>query len=118
MIATIWQQAWDICSHLFSSRELMATLGKPEYTLAAFVVLNLVVFTETGLLLGFFLPGDSLLVTAGLVCYLSGWSLPLLLVTLCIAAVVGDSVGYAIGFKSGPKIFTREKSLFFCAITC
>ncbi len=103
-----------VFSNLFNSPELMKTLGEPQYTLAAFVILNLIVFTETGLLIGFFLPGDSLLVTAGLVCATSaGWNLPLLLVTLCLAAILGDSVGYYIGFKTGPKIFCREKSFFF-----
>jgi membrane-associated protein len=53
------------------------------------------------------------LVTAGLVCVGSSWSLPLLLVTLSLSAIVGDSVGYMIGFKTGPRIFCREKSLFF-----
>ncbi len=60
----------------------MATLAKPEMTVAAFIALNLIVFTETGLLIGFFLPGDSLLVTAGLVASSTGWNLPLLIVTL------------------------------------
>src|SRR3954453_4310874 len=91
----------------------MAVLRRPDLTIAAFIVLNLVVFTETGLLVGFCLPGDSLLVTAGLVCYHSGWNLPLLLVTLCIAAIVGDSVGYLIGLRTGPRIFNREESLLF-----
>src|SRR5205823_1382836 len=81
--------------------------------LAAFLVLNLVVFTETGLLVGFFLPGDSLLVVAGIVAHECDWSLPLLLGTLCLAAVLGDSVGFLIGLKTGPKIFTREESLLF-----
>jgi membrane-associated protein len=107
----------EVFSNLFNSHELMITLGKPEYILVSFVILNLIVFVETGLLVGFFLPGDSLLVTAGLVCASSpGWGwplLPVLLITLCIAAIVGDSVGYFIGFKSGPKIFCREKSFFF-----
>jgi membrane-associated protein len=104
----------EVFRNLFNSHELMITLGKPEYIIASFVILNLIVFTETGLLIGFFLPGDSLLVTAGLVCYLApGWSLPLLLVTLCLAAIVGDSLGYYIGNKTGPKIFCREKSFFF-----
>ncbi len=103
----------QVFRNLFNSRALMEILGRPEYTLAAFVVLNLIVFVETGLLIGFFLPGDSLLVTAGLVCSQSGWSLPLLLVTLSMAAIIGDSVGYTIGFKTGPRIFCREKSLFF-----
>ena len=81
--------------------------------------LALVVFAETGLLVGFFLPGDSLLVTAGLYCTSANpTQAPLLdIVTLNLAvigaAIVGDTVGYWIGAKSGPKIFTREQSLFF-----
>jgi membrane-associated protein len=97
----------------FDSRGLMHTLGRPQFVVAAFIALNLIVFTETGLLIGFFLPGDSLLVTAGVVCWSADWNLPLLLITLSISAIVGDSVGYAIGLKAGPKIFNREKSFFF-----
>src|SRR5215831_3419246 len=77
-----------------------------------------VVFAETGLLVGFFLPGDSLLVTAGVFCTSVAGEAPLLnIVTLnlvvIVAAIVGDTVGYWIGAKAGPKIFTREQSLFF-----
>jgi membrane-associated protein len=78
-----------------------------------------VVFAETGLLVGFFLPGDSLLVTAGVFCTsATPGEAPLLnIVTLClvliVAAIAGDTVGYWIGAKAGPKIFTREQSLFF-----
>jgi membrane-associated protein len=105
----------QIVQNLFNSRGLMETLGQPEYTVAAFITLNLIVFVETGLLVGFFLPGDSLLVTAGLICAspVCGWHVGLLILTLCVAAITGDSVGYSIGFKAGPKIFCREKSLFF-----
>jgi len=103
----------QIFQNLFNSHELMKILQKPEFTILSFVALNLIVFVETGLLVGFFLPGDSLLVTAGLVCAGAEWSLPLLLVTLCLAAILGDSVGYMIGWKTGPKIFCREKSFFF-----
>ncbi len=102
-----------ILQNLFNSRELMKVLGEREYVLLAFVALNVIVFTETGLLFGFFLPGDSLLVVAGVVCYAAGWNLPLLLVTLGLSAIVGDSVGYAIGYRVGPRIFNREKSWFF-----
>lgn len=105
-----WMQ---ILKNLFNMRALMAVLGQPEYWIAAFVALNIIVFVETGLLVGFFLPGDSLLVTAGIVCEQANWNLPLLLATLCVSAIVGDSVGYSIGFKTGPKIFNREKSFFF-----
>jgi len=97
----------------FNSRAILAILSKPEFTITAFVALNLIVFVETGLLIGFFLPGDSLLVTAGVACNLAGWPLALLLFTLCLSAIVGDSVGYSIGWNTGPKIFNREKSWFF-----
>jgi membrane-associated protein len=81
--------------------------------MAAFVALNIIIFTETGLLIGFFLPGDSLMVTAGIVAWNSSWPVAWLIVTLCISAIIGDSVGYYIGYKSGPRIFNREKSFFF-----
>jgi membrane-associated protein len=72
------------------------------------------VFAETGLLAGFFLPGDSLLVTAGLLCAADGvlnvWWLGLL---LSAAAVGGDSTGYAIGYHLGPRIFSRQDSWLF-----
>lgn len=100
-----------IVSNLFDSKALMKTLEDPHYTLAAFIALNVIVFMETGVF--FFLPGDSLLVTAGVACGVAGWNLPLLLVTLCASAIAGDSVGYAIGLKTGPKIFNREKSWLF-----
>jgi membrane-associated protein len=78
-----------------------------------YAVLVAIVFVETGLLIGFFLPGDSLLITAGLVAAtgtLNIWWLNLLLI---VAAVVGDSVGYTIGWRAGPRLFTRPKSLLF-----
>ena len=108
----LFTQIQEVFLNLFNSQALMATLAKPEMTVAAFVALNLIVFAETGLLV-FFLPGDSLLVTAGLVAYNTGWNVPLLLGTLCASAIIGDSVSYSIGFKSGPRIFNREKSFFF-----
>jgi membrane-associated protein len=83
------------------------------------VALTAVIFAETGLLVGFFLPGDSLLVTAGLFCTsASTGEAPLLdivwlNVAVIVAAIIGDTVGYWIGAKAGPAIFTREKSLFF-----
>ena len=78
-----------------------------------YVVLVAIVFTETGLLVGFFLPGDSLLITAGLVAAAGGLDIWWLNALLIVAAVVGDSVGYAIGARLGPRLFTREKSLLF-----
>ncbi|MBC8028921.1 MAG: VTT domain-containing protein [Pyrinomonadaceae bacterium] len=72
-----------------------------------------IVFAETGLAAGFFLPGDSLLVVAGLFAATGKLSLAILLSTLFLAAVVGDTVGYYTGAKIGPRIFTRQESFFF-----
>ncbi len=73
-----------------------------------------IVFAETGLLFGFFLPGDSLLVTAGLIAALEGTlDIRILLVLLSTAAIIGDSMGYLIGYHAGPRIFNRENSFFF-----
>ena len=78
-----------------------------------YAILVAIVFTETGLLVGFFLPGDSLLITAGLVAATGALDIWLLNAVLAAAAIVGDSVGYAIGARIGPRLFTREKSWLF-----
>jgi membrane-associated protein len=77
------------------------------------VGLTVIVFVETGLLIGFFLPGDSLLVTAGLFAARGDIAVLPLIAALSIAAVLGDTVGYNIGKRSGPRLFTRADSLFF-----
>lgn len=78
-----------------------------------YAALAAIVFTETGLLVGFFLPGDSLLITAGLVAAAGHLNLWWLFLLLSVAAIVGDSVGYAIGYRAGPVLFTRPKSWLF-----
>lgn len=79
-----------------------------------YTVLVAIVFAETGLLIGFFLPGDSLLVTAGLVASQeSTLSIGWLLLLLSIAAIAGDSTGYTIGYHLGPRLFRREQSRWF-----
>jgi membrane-associated protein len=72
-----------------------------------------IVFAETGLAVGFFLPGDSLLVVAGLFAATGKLNLAVLVGTLFVAAVVGDAVGYYTGAKLGPRLFSRPKSLVF-----
>lgn len=72
-----------------------------------------VIFAETGLFLGFFFPGDSLLFVAGVLAAQGFFSLPLLLVGLFVAAFTGNMVGYWFGIYVGPKIFSREDSLLF-----
>lgn len=82
-------------------------------TWGGYTVLAIIVFAESGLLFGFFLPGDSLLVTAGLLAtqgYLNIWELFFL---LAVMAISGDAVGYHFGKYMGPKIFKKEKSIFF-----
>lgn len=72
-----------------------------------------IIFAESGLFIGFFLPGDSLLFTAGFLAS-QGYLNIFTLAALCfVAAVAGDSVGYVFGKRVGPKIFKKEDSLFF-----
>jgi membrane-associated protein len=75
--------------------------------------LILVVFAESGLLFGFFLPGDSLLVTAGVLAAKGDLTLPVILVGVFLAAVAGDQVGYAFGRRVGPALFRRPDSRLF-----
>ncbi|MBV9503568.1 MAG: VTT domain-containing protein [Acidobacteriia bacterium] len=76
-------------------------------------VLAGVVFAETGLLLGFFLPGDSLLFTVGVVSGAGQLNIVLINAALMCAALIGDSTGYFLGRNTGPRIFTRPDSLLF-----
>jgi membrane-associated protein len=78
-----------------------------------YILLVGIVFAETGLLVGLFLPGDSLLITAGLLAGAGSLNIWWLNALLIAAAIAGDSTGYAIGVRLGPRIFTREKSLLF-----
>jgi membrane-associated protein len=78
-----------------------------------YVALFIIIFAETGLAIGFFLPGDSLLVVAGLFAAAGKLNLWVMLVSLFVAAVTGDTVGYLFGKKAGETIFTRPKSRFF-----
>lgn len=75
--------------------------------------LFLIIFAETGLAIGFFLPGDSLLVVAGLFAAAGKLNLWVMLASLFVAAVVGDAVGYYSGRKMGKAIFSRPKSRLF-----
>lgn len=104
----------EFFSKLRNLEELLTWGGYP--------VLMLIIFAETGLLIGFFLPGDSLLVTTGVLINL-GLINPLALtnfqnllvmnVVLATMAIIGDAVGFWIGYRTGPRIFTREQSFFF-----
>jgi membrane-associated protein len=89
----------------------------PQKLLETFGMLGLfsIIFAESGLLIGFFLPGDSLLFTAGLFASQGkfGLSLPVVLVGCFVAAVLGDQVGYLFGKRVGPSLFRRPNSKLF-----
>lgn len=112
-------QVWTILVTLVDIRNLshpelfQKALNQPGVMWAALVAVTIVVFTETGLLIGFLLPGDSLLVVLGIVAQLSGWNLWPFILCLCAAAIIGDTVGYWIGWKAGPAIFNRPSSRLF-----
>jgi membrane-associated protein len=98
--------------------EFIHQLRDPRALVAwgGYVGLTFIIFAETGLLVGFFLPGDSLLVTAGLLAsqtQLFNLDVYLLGILLSIASIVGNSVGYYIGKVTGAHLFTRENSLLF-----
>ena len=81
--------------------------------LGGLIGLILIVFAETGLLIGFFLPGDSLLITAGLFAARGDFDIVTLNLTLIAAAIVGDATGYWIGKRSGEALYSRPDSFFF-----
>jgi membrane-associated protein len=87
----------------------------PESLIEAFGTLGLfaIVFAESGLLFGFFLPGDSLLFTAGLLASRGTLSLPVVILGVIVAAIAGDQVGYVIGRRAGPALFKRPDSKLF-----
>ncbi|MDX3714639.1 DedA family protein [Streptomyces europaeiscabiei] len=89
----------------------------PDYLLDSFGIwgLLLIVFAESGLLIGFFLPGDSLLFTAGMLIATDVLDFPLwaAIVLICVSAIVGDQVGYMFGKKVGPALFKRPDSRLF-----
>lgn len=95
----------SILGFIQDPQSLIATVGV--------VGLTLIVFAETGLLFGFFLPGDSLLITAGVFAATGSINVWLTGCILSVAAILGDACGYWIGKKSGPLLYRREDSLFF-----
>jgi membrane-associated protein len=96
-------------------RELLHRLTDVPQLIAwgGYAGLTAIIFAETGLLIGFFLPGDSLLVTAGIFAAQGKFNVWLLGVLFSVAALLGNTVGYYIGYASGPRLFRREESRFF-----
>lgn len=103
----------ELIRTLFDAQKLRALL---EYTLSgwyAYAVLAGIVFAETGLLVGFLLPGDSLLFIVGVVAGAGHLDIVLINVILIAAAIIGDGVGYSLGRRAGPAIFNRPNSRWF-----
>jgi len=107
------KQALDLLHDLVNQEYLNGLAGDlgPWF----YALLFLIIFCETGLVVTPFLPGDSLLFALGAVCAAaaSQVSFPLLVSLLVVAAVLGDAVNYAIGYRLGPKVFRYERSWFF-----
>ena len=95
----------ELFSKLTDIKELVRWAGYPG--------LAMIVFSETGLLVGFFLPGDSLLVTAGLFAAAGYFNVGVLIPLLIVAAILGNSTGYMIGLRGGRALYAREESRFF-----
>jgi membrane-associated protein len=89
-------------------RDLLESFG-PWATVGLF----LIIFAETGLLIGFFLPGDSLLFTAGILASKGNLNIAVIAIGCFLAAVIGDQVGYTIGRRAGPALFRRPDSRIF-----
>jgi membrane-associated protein len=80
---------------------------------SGYLVITLVVCAETGIAMGVIMPGESLVLVAGMLAATGTLELSILIPCLFVAAVVGDAMGFAIGSRLGPRIFTRTRSIFF-----
>jgi membrane-associated protein len=103
----------DFLHTLTDPERLIHLLGTLLTGWLGYAVLFGVVFAETGALVGFFLPGDSLLFTVGVVCGAGQLNIELVIVLLICAAMLGDTAGYMLGRGSGPHIFNRPDSRIF-----
>lgn len=104
-----WSTLGNVIAALFDIEGLLKSGG--------LAILAAIVFAESGLLIGFFLPGDSLLFIAGFLSSSAGKNvlppLPWVIIVCVAAAIIGDQVGYIIGNKAGPAIFNRSESRLF-----
>ncbi len=96
----------------FTTEQIIEFISRYGATVG-YIILFAIVFAESGLFFGFFLPGDSLLLTAGVLASQGFLNIWILVPLMFVAAVLGDNVGYWFGAKTGPRIFNRENSLLF-----
>ena len=127
-MSEFFQQVWEVIKtivvNLRDPQQWQNVLDKPGVFWPAVAALAFIIFAETGLFVGFFLPGDSLLVTVGIVARMledgaaasgtpSAWNIWVLMGVLIVAAIAGDNTGYLFGSKAGPALFNRPKSRWF-----
>jgi len=98
---------------LYTPDKLIALLGTLLSSWLGYAALFGLVFAETGLLVGIVVPGDSMLFTVGMVVGSSHANIVLVDAVLIVAAILGDSTGYLLGWQTGPRVFTRKDSLLF-----
>lgn len=103
----------ELLRTLISAEKLRLLLETSLSGWYAYAALAAIVFAETGLLVGFFLPGDSLLFVAGMVAGTGRLEILPLIALLTVAAIVGDAVGYLLGRRAGPAIFNQPSSRWF-----
>src|ERR1700760_997400 len=99
------EQFWDHLQNLTDAGSIISKGG--------FFLLLIVVFAETGLFFGFFLPGDYLLVLAGIFCAAGKFdiNITVLIVSLTVAGILGNFTGYWFGYRTGPALFKRNESI-------
>lgn len=103
----------DILRSLTDPEKLIQLLSSLFAGWLGYAFLFAIMFAETGLLVGFMLPGDSLLFTVGVVAGTGSLDIVTVNLVLMAAAVIGDSVGYALGRQTGPRVFSRPDSRLF-----
>jgi membrane-associated protein len=105
--------ALDVWRSLTDPDKLIHLLSQVLTGWAGYALLAAIVFSETGLLVGLFLPGDSLLFTVGVVAGAGHLDIVSICALLTVMSVLGDQSGYFLGYRTGPKIFSRPDSLVF-----
>jgi membrane-associated protein len=101
----------ELLGHLLN--DIRVLLDPRQVAAGGYAVITLVVFLETGIAMGVVMPGESLVLVAGVLASMGHLSIFSLMPLLFVAAVAGDAVGFSVGKHFGPRVFTRKKSLFF-----
>ena len=112
-ILDVLRAAFDFVRTLYNADRLIQFLSSLLVSWVGYAFMAAVIFSETGLLLGFFLPGDSFLFIVGVVAGAGGHNIVAIQALLLVAAVAGNATGYALGQRTGPRIFNRPDSRLF-----